>query len=53
MEILEGNRVVMGDPLRARIAEYVSFLHEIGQEQVEEAIASTLVRMKLQMAKTT
>ena len=53
VEILDGNRVVMGDALRARVAEYVSFLHDIGQEQVEEAIASTLVRMKLQMGKTT
>ena len=47
MEIGEGNRVVMDDVLRRRLAEYGAFLHSIGQEQVQEAIASTLVRIKL------
>jgi len=47
VEILEDDRVVMDDVLRGRLAEYVAFLKSIGQEQVEEAIAATLVRMKL------
>jgi SET domain-containing protein len=47
VQILEGNRVVMGDLLGRRLAEYGEFLHSIGQEQVREAIANTLVRMKL------
>jgi histone-lysine N-methyltransferase SETD1 len=40
-------RVVMDDVLGARLAEYGEFLRSIGQEQVQEVIASTLVRMKL------
>jgi hypothetical protein len=39
--------VHVGEPLRSRLAEYGAFLHSIGQEQVQEAIANTLVRMKL------
>ena len=37
----------MDDVLARRLAEYGAFLHSIGQDQVNEAIASTLVRMKL------
>jgi histone-lysine N-methyltransferase SETD1 len=47
VEILEDNQVVMDEVLRGRLADYVEFLRSIGQEQVQEAIASTLVRMKL------
>ena len=32
--------------VRARLAEYVAFLHSIGQEQVEETISSTLAAMQ-------
>ena len=46
-ELLDGNRVGMDDVLRAKLEEYGAFLRSIGQEQVEEAIAATLVRMKL------
>ncbi len=47
IEILEDRRAVMDDVLRARLAEYVQYLQTIGQEQVQEAIANTLVRVKL------
>jgi hypothetical protein len=47
VEILEGNSVAMDGVLRQRFAEYGEFLHSIGQEQVLEAIANTLVRMKM------
>jgi hypothetical protein len=47
VRIDEGNRVEVDDVLRARLAEYSEFLRAIGQEQVNEAIANTLVRMKL------
>jgi hypothetical protein len=47
VQILEGNRVVMDDVIRLRLAEYGEFLHSIGQEQVQQTIANTLVRMKL------
>ncbi|HXX66553.1 MAG TPA: SET domain-containing protein-lysine N-methyltransferase [Polyangiaceae bacterium] len=46
-QILEGNQVVMDDVLRLRIHEYAAFLHSIGQEHVQEVIATTLVRVKL------
>jgi hypothetical protein len=39
--------VILDDAIRARLAEYGEFLHSIGQEQVQEAIASTLVRIKM------
>jgi hypothetical protein len=45
--VRDGNRVELDDVLRARLAEYGEFLHSIGQEQVQEAVANTLVRMKL------
>ena len=46
-EVLDGNRLAMDEVLRARLGEYGVFLRSIGQEQVEEAIAATLLRMKL------
>ncbi len=47
VEISEGGDVVMDEVIRQRLAEYGEFLHSIGQEQVQEAIANTLVRIKL------
>jgi hypothetical protein len=47
VETPEGRRVTMDDVLARRLAEYGAFLQSIGQEQVQEAIANTLVRMKL------
>jgi SET domain len=44
--ILEDDTVMMDAVLRSRLAEYSAFLSSIGQEQVEQAIADTLVRMK-------
>jgi len=46
VEITPTNEVVMDAVLRERLAEYGRFLHSIGQEQVQEVIATTLVRMK-------
>jgi hypothetical protein len=43
---LHDGKVVVDEALSARLAEYAKFLHSIGQEQVQEAIAATLVRMK-------
>jgi hypothetical protein len=45
--ILPDNTVELDDVLRERLAEYGEFLQSIGQEQVREAIAATLVRIKL------
>ncbi len=45
--IVEHNQVRMDDVLRRRLAEYGEFLAAIGQEQVNEVIATTLVRIKL------
>jgi hypothetical protein len=45
-EVVDGNRVEMDEALRARLAPYLEYLRSIGQEQVEEAIAVTLFRMK-------
>jgi hypothetical protein len=47
IEILDGWRASMDDGLRAKLADYVEYLHSIGQEQVEDVIANTLVRVKL------
>ncbi|HZU83097.1 MAG TPA: SET domain-containing protein-lysine N-methyltransferase [Polyangiaceae bacterium] len=47
VHIVEGAKVAVDDVLARRLAEYAEFLVSIGQEQVREAIASTLVRMKL------
>jgi hypothetical protein len=44
--ILPDNTVDLDEVLRRRLAEYGQFLRSIGQEQVEEAIAATLVRIK-------
>jgi hypothetical protein len=46
VQILEDNQVAMDDVLRRRLAEYGEFLQSIGQEQVKEAIANTLIRIK-------
>ncbi len=46
VRILENNEVVLDGVIRARLAEYGTFLHSIGQEQVQEAIANTLIRIK-------
>ncbi|HEX3343065.1 MAG TPA: SET domain-containing protein-lysine N-methyltransferase [Polyangiaceae bacterium] len=46
VEIIDGPRVVMDDVIRARFEEYGAFLRSIEQEQVEEAIANALVRLK-------
>jgi hypothetical protein len=43
----EKNQVTLDDVLARRLAEYGTFLRSIGQEQVQEAIANTLIRMKL------
>jgi hypothetical protein len=51
VEIIDGPRAVMDDVVRARFEEYGAFLRSIGQEQVEEAIASTFVRMKQRAAR--
>jgi len=45
--ILPDNTVELDDVLRERLAEYGEFLRSIGQEQVNEAVAATLVRIKL------
>jgi hypothetical protein len=49
-EIGADNQVVMDEILSDRLAEYGAFLRSIGQEQVQEAIANTLVRMKVRKA---
>jgi SET domain-containing protein len=45
--VLDDNRVVLDDVLQRRLAEYGAYLRSIGQEQVQQAIANTLVRIKL------
>jgi hypothetical protein len=47
VEVREGGGVVMDEVIRRRLAEYGDFLHSIGQEQVQEVIATTLMRIKL------
>jgi hypothetical protein len=47
VEIVDGNQVAMDAVLRRRLAEYGEFLQSIGQEQVQQAIANTLVRIKM------
>ncbi|HWZ89215.1 MAG TPA: SET domain-containing protein-lysine N-methyltransferase, partial [Polyangiaceae bacterium] len=47
----EDARLAQGDSpeseaVRARLTEYVTFLHSIGQEQVEETIARTLATLR-------
>jgi hypothetical protein len=46
VELRAGEELVVGEPLRARLDDYGAFLRAIGQEQVEEVIATTLVRIK-------
>jgi hypothetical protein len=46
MQILADKTVEMDDVLRRKLAEYGTFLKSIGQEQVQETIANTLVRIK-------
>jgi hypothetical protein len=43
---MRDGQVVVDDVLKARLAEYAQFLASIGQEQVQEVIATTLVRIK-------
>lgn len=43
---VEAGQVVLDDAMRERLAEYGRFLRAIGQEQVLEVIARTLVRIK-------
>jgi len=47
VSVRPGGTVDMDDVMTRRLAEYGGFLRSIGQEQVLEAIASTLVRIKL------
>ncbi len=46
VEILDDGRLGMDEVLRRKIGDYVDYLRSIGQEQVKEAIANTLVRLK-------
>jgi hypothetical protein len=48
-ELVDGT-LVPDDVLRAKLEEYGEFLRSIGQEQVEEAIRATLVRLKTRPA---
>jgi hypothetical protein len=45
-EIVDGRVVATSDAFRERLAEYGAFLRSIGQEQVQEAIALTVERMR-------
>jgi hypothetical protein len=49
-EVVEGKGLVVDDVLKVRLDEYARFLRSIGQEQVEEVIATTLVRIKTRRA---
>jgi uncharacterized protein len=46
VELHEDGRVVADAVLGPRLAEYGAYLRSIGQEQVEQAIANTLARIK-------
>lgn len=46
VEVLDDGRVVADAVLGPRLAEYGAYLRSIGQEQVEQAIANTLARIK-------
>jgi hypothetical protein len=48
-ELVDGE-LVLDSALRARLDEYGDFLRSIGQEQVEEAIRATLLRLKMRPA---
>ena len=45
--VLPGHQVVIDQPLRSRLAEYERFLHAIDQDQVQEIVASTLMRITM------
>jgi uncharacterized protein len=47
VRIVENNRVEVDHVLQRRLSDYGAFLRSIGQAQVEEAIADTLLRLKL------
>lgn len=49
-QVIDGDRVVTEGPLRERLDAYARFLASIGQEQVQEVIATTLLRMKTRPA---
>ena len=46
VEVFDDGRVVADAVLGPRLAEYGAYLRSIGQEQVEQAIANTLMRIK-------
>jgi hypothetical protein len=45
--VTPGKEVVVAQPLRRRLVEYEQFLHGIDQDQVQENLAKTLVRLAL------
>ena len=45
--VLPDHEVVVAQPLRGRLLDYERFLHSIEQDQVQETIATTLVRIAL------
>jgi hypothetical protein len=47
VSVLPGNEVVVGQPLRSKIAAYERFLHSIDQDHVQETIATTLMRITM------
>jgi hypothetical protein len=47
VRVLPDHQVVVEQPLRRRLIEYEQFLHSIDQDQVQETIATTLVRIAL------
>jgi hypothetical protein len=47
VEIRDGGHLLMDGVLRSKLADYVEYLHSIGQGHVEDTIANTLVRVKL------
>jgi hypothetical protein len=47
VQVREDRSVAVGGALQARLAEYSEFLRSIGQEQVNEVIATTLARLAL------
>ncbi|HEY3818207.1 MAG TPA: SET domain-containing protein-lysine N-methyltransferase [Polyangiaceae bacterium] len=46
VEVVDGPQVVMDDVVRTKFEEYGAYLRSIGQDQVTEAIANALVRIK-------
>jgi histone-lysine N-methyltransferase SETD1 len=43
---VDGNRLAMDEALERRLADYADYLRSIGQEQVEQVIVNTLLRMR-------